>query len=116
LHFENYRLQNCTHILFQTRISDCSGLCTVVRSEAGNLSDNPRQDERAYLNNQHIFDVSQPGILGGPSNHVGYYDAASLYPSSGKPAPAIAALRAAGNPRADVGRPEGGREATGPVS
>jgi len=47
---------------------------------------------------------------------VGYYDAASLYPSSGKPAPAIAALRAAGNPRADVGRPEGGREATGPVS
>ena len=41
----------------------------------------------AYRNNVHLLDrVSKSGeeFIPGPSNHLLYYDAASLYPSSGR--------------------------------
>ena len=65
------------------------GLCTVIRSEAGDLpghgDDDKAEVDRDYRNNQHLFDMlGQADVLGGPSKHVGYYDAASLYPSSGR--------------------------------
>lgn len=75
----------------------CRGLCTVIRSEAGQVpgggggggdadSENPDRRRRDYQNNQHLFDLigGERPVEGGPSRHVGYYDAASLYPSSGK--------------------------------
>ena len=76
-----------------------------------------KSEDRDYRNNQHLFDVlgsdDWSKILGGPSKHVGYYDAASLYPSSGTitdtpPPPPVAARSAAGDPRAR-GRPPRGR-------
>ena len=63
------------------------GLCTVIRSEAGEVPGQDKSEDRDYRNNQHLFDVlgsdDLSNVLGGPSKHVGYYDAASLYPSSG---------------------------------
>ena len=38
-------------------------------------------DERNYKNNAHSLPA---GVVGSDSNYVSYYDAASLYPSSGK--------------------------------
>ena len=38
------------------------------------------RDSRSYAHNAHWL----PAGSGGPSRYVGYYDAASLYPSSGK--------------------------------
>jgi hypothetical protein len=53
------------------------GLCTILRSEAGG-QDLSEIDERAYKNNSHWLEEGEN------SNHVAYYDAAALYPSSGK--------------------------------
>ena len=58
-----------------------SGLCTILRSEAGGQEEAVAggcEDDPAYRNNAHFLD---DGEL---SNHVGYYDAAALYPSSGE--------------------------------
>jgi len=58
-----------------------SGLCTILRSEAGGQDEaiaRGCEDDPAYRNNAHLVDD------GDLSNHVGYYDAAALYPSSGK--------------------------------
>jgi hypothetical protein len=64
--------------------------------EAGGNDDNVDDDDEdededffrtAYSNNSHWCGRLFPagGRSGGPSAHVAYYDAASLYPSSGKP-------------------------------
>jgi len=70
-----------------TTSSSFRGLCTVIRSEAGEVPGQDKSEDRNYRNNQHLFDVlgsdDLSNVLGGPSKHVGYYDAASLYPSSG---------------------------------
>jgi hypothetical protein len=58
-----------------------SGLCTILRSEAGGQDEaiaRGCEDDPAYRNNAHLVDD------GDLSNHVGYYDAAALYPSSGE--------------------------------
>jgi hypothetical protein len=57
-----------------------SGLCTILRSEAGGQEDaiaEGCEDDPAYCNNAHFL------TNGNLSNHVAYYDAAALYPSSG---------------------------------
>jgi hypothetical protein len=62
-----------------------SGLCTILRSEAGGQDDVVSRggaDEPDYRNNSHLL---PPDAATGRSNHVGYYDAAALYPSSGEP-------------------------------
>ncbi len=62
-----------------------SGLCTILRSEAGGQDDVVSRggaDESDYRNNSHLL---PPDAATGRSNHVGYYDAAALYPSSGEP-------------------------------
>jgi len=66
------------------------GLCTILRSEAGGqddiLQDVVDDDDdgaflkKTYSNNSHWLPEGQPKA----SNHVAYYDAASLYPSSGE--------------------------------
>lgn len=52
------------------------GLCSVYRSEAG-ADDGSNPD---YRNNAHLGQAVRDPCL---SNFVGYYDATSLYPSSG---------------------------------
>ena len=88
------------YILFSTFVS--SGLCSIFRSRAGDpatlreavnegrLQNDPaaapeverlvsdREEDHAH--NSHWLE----GGKGGPSRFVAYYDAASLYPSSGK--------------------------------
>ncbi len=77
-----------------------SGLCAVYRSEAGHQAPSDEEEEgpqarRSYLNNSHWLSSGEGGGGGGgeegappfapqPSKKVAYYDAASLYPSSGK--------------------------------
>ena len=97
------------------------GLCTVLRSEAGDLPGHgdddkaEEEEDRDYRNNQHLFDMlGQTDVLGGPSKHVGYYDAASLYPSSGRhhliPRTRLTPRGARrGNLGRVAGRPGGGR-------
>jgi len=75
-------------------LSSCRGLCTILRSEAGGQTDLEEPtahanatDNRAYKNNAHW--LSSAAADGGddegqPSNFVAYYDAASLYPTSGE--------------------------------
>jgi len=64
-----------------------SGLTTILRSEAGGQSDRFGHDDddddlqRNYHNNAHWL---HPPELAQPSNFVAYYDATSLYPSSGE--------------------------------
>jgi hypothetical protein len=71
----------------------CSGLTSVYRSKAGgqDLEDDDEDEEGAvdgddddteinYRNNSHWKRAADCGL----SNYVSYYDAASLYPSSGK--------------------------------
>jgi len=76
------------------------GLCSIYRTEAGGHQDLDETD--AYYNNYHwlpFFDAASGAGMEnideakpanasesscGPSNYVLYYDAASLYPSSGK--------------------------------
>ena len=68
----------------------CSGLTSVYRSKAGgqDLEDEEGVDvdgddddtEINYRNNSHWKRAADCGL----SNYVSYYDAASLYPSSGK--------------------------------
>ena len=55
------------------------GLTSVFRSAAGGQDATPDAPD-AYRNNAHWL---YPGEAG-PSNHVAYLDAASLYPSSGE--------------------------------
>jgi len=65
----------------KTYIHFSSGICTILRSEAGGQEEAVAggcEDDPAYRNNAHFLDD------GGLSNHVGYYDAAALYPSSGE--------------------------------
>jgi hypothetical protein len=62
-----------------------SGLCTILRSEAGGQDDVVARggaDEPDYRNNSHLL---PPDAATGRSNHLGYYDAAALYPWSGEP-------------------------------
>ena len=61
-------------------LSRDSGLCTILRSEAGGQEEAGELDEESYRNNAHLLPPGQ----GQRSNHVAYYDAAALYPSSGK--------------------------------
>ena len=82
----------------------CRGLCTILRSAAGGQDCVTDWDSREYKNNSHWLE--DDGAADGEpqdSNFVCYYDAASLYPSSGKtnssefllrPARAGACLRA----------------------
>jgi hypothetical protein len=65
------------------RFFSLSGLCSIFRSEAGGQAD--RFDSAAeadqdlnYRNNAHWLNNGEP------SNFVAYYDATSLYPSSGE--------------------------------
>ena len=70
----------------------CSGLTSVYRSKAGGQDledDDDDKDEDGgddddteinYRNNSHWKRAADCGL----SNYVSYYDAASLYPSSGK--------------------------------
>lgn len=66
------------------------GLCTILRSAAGGqdrlVDDDDDDDAAAYKNNSHWLSNGVGGGGGGGenSNFVGYYDAASLYPSSGE--------------------------------
>ena len=62
--------------------SSSSGLCVVARSEAGTFPTNP-EDTQALLHNSHWLPSEPSDQSGLPSRHVAYYDAASLYPSSG---------------------------------
>lgn len=80
-------------------VVSCRGLCSVFRSRAGTFSPSAPAadpDEAAndllhvevedgpnYTNNHHVLKDETPAG-GGPSRYVGYYDATSLYPSSGK--------------------------------
>lgn len=63
-----------------------SGLCSVYRSEAGRIGENP--DSENLKNNAHWLSEAEEYDDGPfqpqPSNTVAYYDAASLYPSSGE--------------------------------
>ena len=64
----------------------------MLRSAAGAQSRFERNGEEelwseAYRNNAHLVDrITEPadGFVPQASNHLLYYDAASLYPSSGK--------------------------------
>jgi len=74
--------------MFHTKkYSFFSGLTTILRSEAGGQSDRFGHDDddddlqRNYHNNAHWL---HPSKLAQPSNFVAYYDATSLYPSSGE--------------------------------
>ena len=58
-----------------------SGLCSIFRSEAGGQADRFAEGEEEglnYGNNAHWLDNGEA------SNFVAYYDATSLYPSSGE--------------------------------
>lgn len=93
------------------RLLFCSGLCTVLRSRAGHLPSSANElddealphednddDPEESAHNSHWLpkrharrrpDQQRPHLdqarsVGGPSRYVGYYDAASLYPSSGE--------------------------------
>ena len=55
------------------------GLCTVARSEAGLT----QTGESGIPHQSHWLGKEVPGEPGQPSRSVAYYDAASLYPSSG---------------------------------
>ena len=68
------------------------GLCQVLRTEAGNADDDD-DDEPEYRNNAHWLPRSS---CPGPSSKVAYYDAASLYPSSGEPAAPLGRVDASG--------------------
>jgi len=62
------------------------GLTTVFRSKAGHCFEAaPTEDnsDSDYWNNAHWLE-SNKNWAPAPSNFVHYYDAASLYPSSGK--------------------------------
>lgn len=78
------KTQSPPHIFF------CRGLCSVFRSKAGQMTagENDRHEEEKgeeeasstnFLHNSHW--IKDPHHSG-PSRYVGYYDAASLYPSS----------------------------------
>jgi hypothetical protein len=66
------------------RFFSLSGLCSIFRSEAGGQADRFDSAEAAadqdlnYRNNAHWLNNGEP------SNFVAYYDATSLYPSSGE--------------------------------
>ena len=67
------------------RFFSLSGLCSIFRSEAGGQADrfDSAEAEAAdqdlnYRNNSHWLNNGEP------SNFVAYYDATSLYPSSGE--------------------------------
>ena len=69
----------------------CSGLCTIFRSEAGGQTERFDEEDvdktRNYHNNAHWLKDDNDSTDGGggqPSNFVAYYDATSLYPSSGE--------------------------------
>ena len=74
-----------TYLFF---LSSHSGLCTILRSEAGGQVDAIAEgcdDDPAYRNNAHLLGNNDDDEkMGQHSNHVAYYDAAALYPSSGK--------------------------------
>ena len=77
------------------RFLSCRGLCTILRSEAGGQTDLEETNvdvtvNRAYKNNAHWLPQGQN------SNFVAYYDAASLYPTSGKHHQQHKALSSAG--------------------
>ena len=58
-----------------------------MRSEAGGQVDAIAEgcdDDPAYRNNAHLLNDDDDEKRGQHSNHVAYYDAAALYPSSGK--------------------------------
>ena len=61
-----------------------SGLCTILRSEAGGQEERFEGETSAaagdYCNNAHWLGETNAQA----SNYVAYYDATSLYPSSGK--------------------------------
>jgi hypothetical protein len=68
------------------------GLCSIYRSQAGEFTVRDNFD-RNYYNNSHWLHSHQAqneehlhftGVVGQPSKFVQYYDAASLYPSSGE--------------------------------
>ena len=97
--------------------------------EAGSNDDGAEEKDEdedffrtAYSNNSHWCGRLFPagGRSGGPSAHVAYYDAASLYPSSGKPqrqrrrqsSPATPAPRLPRLPRNPLGRARSARRAT----
>jgi hypothetical protein len=74
--------KKCISFFFFLFLLTNSGLCSIFRSEAGGQDEAVAagaEDEPAYRNNSHLFDADACGR----SNHVGYYDAAALYPSSG---------------------------------
>ena len=54
------------------------GLCTILRGAAGGQDCVQDFDNDDYKNNSHWLSDGEN------SNYVGYYDAASLYPSSGE--------------------------------
>lgn len=56
------------------------GLCTILRSAAGGQDTVAGWDRESYRNNAHWLRPE----LSGDSNYACYYDAASLYPSSGE--------------------------------
>lgn len=60
------------------------GLCSVYRSEAGQIVG--QEDDFCRHNNSHWLPRSEDGrdFQPRPSRTVAYYDAASLYPSSGE--------------------------------
>ena len=58
------------------------GLCTILRTAAGGQNRVADFDVPEYKNNSHW--VLPDGGAAEDSNYVCYYDAASLYPSSGK--------------------------------
>ena len=81
---------NLSDLFIFNNVFLCRGLCSVYRSKAGVT---PLEDEAAdaddvnnsktqYNHNVHWLDEKEGNS--GPSRYVGYYDAASLYPSSSK--------------------------------
>jgi len=66
------------------RFFSLSGLCSIFRSEAGGQADRfdsaeaEADQDLNYRNNAHWLNNGEP------SNFVAYYDATSLYPSSGE--------------------------------
>ena len=64
--------------LLNTHTHTHRGLCTILRSAAGGQDCVQDFDDDDYKNNSHWLSD------GDNSNYVGYYDAASLYPSSGE--------------------------------
>jgi len=85
-------------MIFNKYIFFYRGLCSIYRPKAGKFSSSsvPRtekEDDEEYYNNSHwlkrpsqLLDAQTPDdtYIAQPSNHVLYYDATSLYPTSGK--------------------------------